>query len=448
MRIGVVGVGYVGLVTAISFSAKGFEVVAVDVDARRIAQLQSGHLPFVEPSLEVFLGTASALRAIHWSVDVNALDGCQVVFVCVGTPTGHSGGLDVSGVVNGATAVARVIRRGVIAIKSTVPVGTTRAVAGAVGRVGVSVVAVPEFLVQGSALNGAMRPSRVVIGTCSDQDDVDLLKPIFKSDRVLVVSAEEAELIKMGSNTFLAARVALINELADVAERVGADVRQVAKGIGLDPRIGPSFLDAGPGYGGSCFPKDVSGLEVAGRAAGASMTLVGAIHQSNVDRITGLVDWIWDRVGDPAGKRFALDGLAFKAGTDDVRGSPAIFIAKFLDHAGAEVWVDQREVGAAAIAEVPFVRIADHVGALLEGADVFVVVNGPDKSDGRVRATVEAIKRERPVVLDLRGAYRDLVASIKGVEYHEIGLGTHPDLVVGGDEPSTVSPSGGKQLGL
>ncbi len=328
MTIGILGTGYVGLATAASFAARGFAVVCADVDEKKIALLQSGKLPFFEEGMsEVF---AAASIPVVFTVDLTAACQCDIVFCCVGTPSAADGSADLSFVQSAAQTCADVAPNAIFVLKSTVPPGTARAMTQYVnGKL--RIAANPEFLREGCAVQDALNPSRIVIG--ADQESVLLvLLDVYREVNVPVVSTNTitAEMIKYASNSFLATKISFINDIANLCDVIGADVQSVAKGMGLDDRIGAKFLQPGPGYGGSCFPKDVRALMHLGESVGVPLRILEAASAVNADSQRMPYVKLVDSLGDLHGKRVAVWGLAFKPGTDDIRDAPALGLLRQL----------------------------------------------------------------------------------------------------------------------
>jgi UDPglucose 6-dehydrogenase len=349
MKIAVLGTGYVGLVTGICLANWGHEVICIDSDPVKIGQLTSGKVPFFEPGLQDLLASARQAGRIAFSNDLSAgLCGRKLVFVAVGTP--HSvvdGGADLSFVFAAAQEIARLAQPGmIIAMKSTVPVGTgdrvEELIARVRGRGDVTVISNPEFLREGSAVADFDKPDRVVIGTESSEAKrvmLDVYRPLVaKKVPVLFTERRTSELIKYASNAFLATKIAFINEMSDLCERIGAEITDLSLGIGLDQRIGPSFLSVGPGYGGSCFPKDTLALARTARENEVRLGLVNETINSNnarKEKMAARVIRAMDH--EVAGKIIAILGLSFKANTDDMRESPALPLVESLQSMGARI---------------------------------------------------------------------------------------------------------------
>lgn len=327
MTIGVLGAGYVGLATAASFAARGFAVVCADIDEKKIARLQTGELPFFEEGMiEVF---AAASTPVEFTTDLAKACSCDIVFCCVGTPSAADGSADLSFVRSVARTCADVSPNAIFVLKSTVPPGTSRSISEFVeGKL--RVAANPEFLREGHAVQDALNPSRVVIGA-DDESVSSILANLYKDVGAPIVSTNTitAEMIKYASNSFLATKISFINDIANLCDVVGADVLSVAAGMGLDDRIGAKFLQPGPGYGGSCFPKDVRALMYLGKSVDVPLRILEAATAVNTDRQTMPYRQLVERLIDLKGKRIAVWGLAFKPGTDDVRDAPALGLLRW-----------------------------------------------------------------------------------------------------------------------
>jgi UDPglucose 6-dehydrogenase len=384
MNVAVIGTGYVGLVTGACLADFGHCVVCVDRDARRIAQLDGGETPFFEPGVSELVARNRAAGRLRFSTSIaDGVRSATVIFVAVGTPEGANGEADLSQVAGVADELARHIDGyRVIATKSTVPVGTgawlrDRVRGQAAAGVDFDVVSNPEFLREGSAINDFLRPDRVVIGTGSDRAAAvmrEIYRPLYLIETPIVITTiESAEMIKYASNAFLAAKIAFINEIATLCDRVGADVHVVAKGMGLDKRIGSKFLHPGPGFGGSCFPKDTRALAALGNEHGAPQHVVEAAIYANTRQRRLLLEKIDDALGGLPGRTIAVLGLAFKPNTDDVREAPAIHLCRELAAAGSRVRAfDPVANTAAALA------LAELDGAITFAPDAYAAVDAAD----------------------------------------------------------------------
>ena len=437
MKIGVVGTGYVGLVSGAGFADFGNDVVCADSDRERIDALRRGEVPFFEPGLPELIQRNVREGRLRFTAEAaEAAAASEVVFVAVGTPSGPDGGADLRSVDAAAEAIARGARGPlVVALKSTVPVGTCDRVAEILARtapgVAFAVASNPEFLKEGDAVNDFSKPDRVVIGTADARARQllrDLYAPFMRvADRVVIMDARSAELCKYACNAMLAARVSFMNELAGLCERVGADVEQVRAGMARDPRIGAKFLFPGAGMGGSCLPKDLRALAAIGRAAGAPLEIVEATTRVNERQKTLLFDKIHAHFkGDLRGRRIAIWGLAFKPRTDDVREAPALEIVRRLLDAGASVRAhDPQAMAQARRVLGDRIEYAESAYAAVDGADALCVVTEwpefrrPDF--GRIRAAMRA-----PVLFDGRNLWEPDAMRALGFVVYGIGRPSPP----------------------
>lgn len=441
MNVTVIGTGYVGLVAGACLADAGNRVFCLDLDSAKVAQLNAGGIPIFEPGLEPIVQRNRVAGRLVFSTDVAAsLAHGELQLIAVGTPPGEDGSADLQHVLAAARAIGRHMDRyQVIATKSTVPVGTADRVRAAVAEElaarGVahefSVASNPEFLKEGAAVEDFMRPDRVVIGS-DDERATALLRELYtpfqrNHERVLQMSVRSAELTKYAANAMLATRISFMNELANLAERLGADIEQVRRGIGSDPRIGFDFLYAGAGFGGSCFPKDVAALRRTAMEAGHPLQLLGAVAAVNDAQKRVLGEKIRARFGERlAGRRFALWGLAFKANTDDMREAASLTLIADLLAAGAAVRAYDPVAGAAArrrYAGEARVQVVDSALEALEGCDALAIVTewrefrSPDFA--AIKSTLSA-----PVIFDGRNLYDPAVLKAQGFEYFAIGRGT------------------------
>jgi UDPglucose 6-dehydrogenase len=346
-RICVMGTGYAGLVTGTCLADFGNTVVCVDIDQQRIAQLTAGQVPIYEPGLQEVLERNARLDRLSFSGELEfAIKSSEIIFICVGTPSLPSGEVDMSYVHAAAESIGGFMEDyKIIVNKSTVPAGTGDQVANIIrskcNHDDFDVVSNPEFLREGSAIEDFMNPDRVVIGASSDraiEAVVDVYRPLYNNDVPMVLTdVESAEMIKYASNALLAAKISFINEIACICEAYGADVSEVARGIGLDDRIGPRNLNAGPGYGGSCFPKDVAALAATALNGGVDVPLIRAIGETNARQKLRMVEKLRGLVGDFSGKTISVLGLSFKANTDDLREAPSLDLIEALLTEGATV---------------------------------------------------------------------------------------------------------------
>jgi UDPglucose 6-dehydrogenase len=434
-----IGTGYVGLVSGACFSEFGVSVTCVDKDADKIARLQLGEVPIYEPGLDQLVAVNKAAGRLTFTTDLKAaLLGAEAVFIAVGTPSRRGDGhADLSYVFAAAAEIAETLAqlptsRTVIVTKSTVPVGTgrrlenilsTRLSAGAF-----DVASNPEFLREGSAIQDFMRPDRVVIGTDSEHARTvlsALYRPLYLLETPMVFTAlETAELIKYAANAFLATKVTFINQIADLCEAVGADVQDVARGIGLDGRIGRKFLHAGPGFGGSCFPKDCSALVRTAEEAGAPMTMIEGVLRINDARKRGMADRIVAACGGSvAGKTIAVLGLTFKPNTDDMRDSPSLSILPPLVEGGATIRAFDPEGTGEAKKLLPGLDYCGDAYQAIEGADALVLLTEWNEFRALDLERVKNLLRS-PVVIDLRNIYQPQEMTEAGFVYHSIGRTT------------------------
>ena len=438
MKVTVIGSGYVGLVTGTCLAETGYQVCCLDVDPRKIEILQNGGIPIFEPGLEEMVKRNVAAGRLHFTTDVaESVAFGEVQFIAVGTPPDEDGSADLQYVLAAARNIARhMTDYRVVVDKSTVPVGTADKVRAAMAEelaargaaLSFSVVSNPEFLKEGAAIDDFMRPDRVVIGV-DDERAAEIMRRLYKPfqrnhERVLLMDVRSAELTKYAANAMLATRISFMNELANLAETMGADIEQVRLGMGSDPRIGYQFLYPGVGYGGSCFPKDVKALVQTGKEHGHTLRVLAAVEEANDIQKLRLVDKVVSRFGsDLAGRRFALWGLAFKPNTDDMREAPSRVIVDELTRRGAEVVAfdpvatheASRVMGGNAR-----LRFADDMMAALDGADALLIVTewkmfrAPD---------FDAIKAslKQPLIFDGRNMYDPAWLREQGFDYLAIG---------------------------
>jgi UDPglucose 6-dehydrogenase len=433
IRIAVVGTGYVGLVTGACLADFGNRVVCADVDGSKIASLEKGQIPFYEPGLEELVRRNVKEGRLSFSADVSAaVAPAHVVFIAVGTPPASDGSADLSAVFAVGRLIASQLAGGykVVVQKSTAPVGTARRLWEELkrhaGDGGVDVASNPEFLREGSALETFLRPDRVVLGAETPRSE-RLLRAIYRplyliETPMVVTTLETAELIKYAANAFLAMKVSYINEIANLCEAVGADVQTVSKAVGLDGRIGRKFLHAGPGYGGSCFPKDTLALAHFARQKGERLRLVESTSAANEAQKARMVEKIAKAVGSLTGKRIALLGLSFKPNTDDIREAPALDIAAGLLKRGAVV-VGHDPVAMEAVRRTTVgkkMHFAQDPYEAAHGADAVVIVtewNLYRRLDLRMLAKIQ----RKPVFVDLRNLYAPEDVAAAGLHHHSVG---------------------------
>ena len=346
MKITIIGSGYVGLVSGICFAKLGHEIACVDKDETKISKLSSGIIPIFEPGLKEVLDEVVAAKKISFSTDLKqALNGSQAVFIAVGTPQDEDGSADLSYVLAAAKEIAELSDSyKLVVTKSTVPAGTGAKVKKLISatnpQLDFAVASNPEFLREGAALDDFMHPDRIVVGV-SDEKSQQIFAEIyakFPKEKLVVTDIITAELIKYAANSFLATKIAFINEMADLCESIGGNIKQLSHAIGLDSRIGEKFLNPGPGFGGSCFPKDILAILNVAQENKVELSVIDSVVTSNNQRKIKMVQKISDSLGgEISGKKIALLGLAFKANTDDIRYSPAIVIARELAKGGAKV---------------------------------------------------------------------------------------------------------------
>jgi UDPglucose 6-dehydrogenase len=438
MKVTVVGTGYVGLVSGACLAEMGNDVMCLDLDPRKVEMLQRGEIPIHEPGLEAFVRRNAAAGRLHFVTDVaRAVAHGTIQFIAVGTPPGEDGSADLQHVLAAARSIGRHMSDyKVIVDKSTVPVGTADRVHAAVAEelaqrgaaIRYAVVSNPEFLKEGAAVDDFMRPDRIIVGA-DDEQAILLMRALYapfqrSHDKLVLMDLRSAELTKYAANAMLATRISFMNELALLAERLGADIELVRQGIGSDPRIGFGFLYAGCGYGGSCFPKDVKALIHTAQEAGQPLRVMRAVEAANDAQKLVLVDKLLRRFGgELRGRRFALWGLAFKPNTDDMREAPSRAIVEALLGHGASLRAyDPVAMTEARMAfgELEGLSYAEHAMDALEGADALLIATewkefrSPDFE--RMRTLLRT-----PVVFDGRNLYEPALVEAAGIEYHAIG---------------------------
>src|SRR4051794_21176573 len=443
MRIAMIGTGYVGLVSGACFSDFGHDVVCVDKDERKIEALRRGVMPIYEPGLDQLVERNVRDGRLSFTTDLEeGVAGAEAVFIAVGTPSRRGDGhADLSYVFGAAEEIARALRGpAVVVTKSTVPVGTgdevERIIRDTAPDAKAWVVSNPEFLREGAAIEDFKRPDRIVVGT-DDEHAAEVMREIYRplylnKAPLLFTGRRTAELIKYAANAFLATKITFINEVADLCESVGADVQDVARGIGLDNRIGSKFLHAGPGYGGSCFPKDTVALLKTAEIAGIDQRIVRTTVAVNDDRKAHMVDRV-ERAGggDLKGKSVAVLGLAFKPNTDDMREAPSVPLITGLIERGAEVRAFDPVAREQAEQVLSGIEFAEDPYAAADGADVIVIVTEWDEFRALDLEKVAASMRGR-VLIDLRNVYDRAEAEEAGLAYYGVGRG-RPGPVSGGE---------------
>ena len=432
MRIAMIGTGYVGLVSGTCFSDFGHEVTCIDKDEGKVDALRAGRIPIYEPGLESLVASNARAGRLRFSTDLaEAVPQAGAVFIAVGTPSRRGDGhADLSYVYAAAREMAEYLAPGTVIItKSTVPVGTGDEVLRIIREVrpdlDISVASNPEFLREGAAIEDFKHPDRIVIG-CEDQRAEQVLREIYRplflnKSPIVTMSRRGAELTKYAANAFLATKISFINEVADLCEKVGADVQDVARGIGLDNRIGSKFLHAGPGYGGSCFPKDTLALLKTGEDYESPLRIVEAVVTVNNNRKRSMGRKIIQAMGGSVqGKTVAILGLTFKPNTDDMRDSPAISIIQALQDNGAAIRAYDPEGMEQAAAELTDVTFCDGAYAAMENADAAVIVTEWDVFRALDFNRMKELLNE-PILIDLRNIYvRDDVER-QGFAYVAVG---------------------------
>jgi len=438
VKITVIGTGYVGLVSGACFADLGNDVVCLDVDDKKIAQLKSGGIPIYEPGLQQLVNHNVAAGRLRFTTDVEeSVTHGAVQFIAVGTPSDQDGSADMRYVLAAARGIGRTMTEyRVIANKSTVPVGTSERVRSAIAEelkkrsldLPFSVVSNPEFLKEGAAVGDFMRPDRIVVGS-SDERATQLMRqlytPILRNhDRILIMDPRSAELTKYAANAMLATRISFMNELANLAEKLGANIESVRHGIGSDQRIGYHFLYAGVGYGGSCFPKDIQALQHTAGEYGVQLTIVDSVEKANRTQKQRILGKVRSRFGEQLdGRRFAIWGLSFKPNTDDMREARSRVIINGLLARGASITAYDpvaMEEAKKIFAKESGVRFASSTVGALDGADALIIVTewkefrSPDFEDMKYRL-------KSPVVFDGRNLYDPAMMRDAGIEYFSVG---------------------------
>jgi UDPglucose 6-dehydrogenase len=441
--IGVIGTGYVGLVTAAGFAELGSDVVCVDIDAEKIARLEQGEIPIYEPGLAELV--AKNRERLTFTTDIaDALSRARLLFVAVGTPPTYSGDADLSAV-HAVVAAMPASDSHALVMKSTVPVGTGKAIKRVFeqqGKGGFRYVSCPEFLKEGTAVADFLRPDRVVVGDDGDWAGdavVDLYRPLLNSEHggqgpdaplgeLVRTDIASAEMVKLASNAFLATKISFINEIANVCEETGADVTEVAKGMGLDERIGPKFLNAGIGFGGSCFPKDVTALKQLAGNSGYHFQLLNSVIEVNELQKRRVIGKLEKHLGTLVGKRIALLGLAFKPNTDDMREASSLVLAARLQAAGATVSAFDPISGEVAAPMLRGVELADDaLGAVKDADAVVLVTEWQEFRELDLTAVADAMAGD--VLVDGRNALDGQAAAAAGFRYEGMGRPAHEPTV-------------------
>ena len=431
IKICVVGSGYVGLVTGACLADSGTQVVCVDKDVAKIDHLKSGEIPIYEPGLKEIVDKNVSEGRLSFSTNLDTtIREAQVVFIAVGTPPAEDGSADLTFVRQVASSIAKNLNDyKVIVTKSTVPVGTGQMIEEILERESAggdfAVVSNPEFLREGSAIDDFLHPDRVVIGS-RDPRATEIMLDIYSPLRVadvefVTTNVESAELIKYASNAFLATKISFINEVAHLCEKLGADVQVVARGMGLDSRIGNKFLHPGPGFGGSCFPKDTQSVAHIAQTVGLRFKIVEAVLDVNEATKLRMVDKITEAIGDPAGKTIGVLGLAFKPDTDDMRESPSLPILHALHKLGANIQAyDPAAMDAAASMLPSEIQYCGDSYAAATGTDALVILTEWNQFRKLELERLKEIMNE-PIIVDLRNVYHPTEMQNAGFGYHSIG---------------------------
>ena len=436
MNIGVIGTGYVGLVAGTCFAESGNDVICADIDEQKIAKLMKGEVPIYEPGLDSLIESNVKAGRLSFSTNIpSTIQFSEVIFIAVGTPQDTDGSADLKFVLGVAEQIGKNMNGPkIVVIKSTVPVGTSELVGAEISKhssLPFNLVANPEFLKEGSAIDDFMKPDRVVIGTASvEAAEVmrELYSPFVRTGNpILVMDIKSAEVTKYAANALLASRVTFMNEIANLCEKVGADVSHVRRGVGSDARIGSSFLFPGAGYGGSCFPKDVRALIRTGREHGEKMDVVAAVDQVNTRQKGKIVEKINQHFGGPAavkGKHFALWGLAFKPRTDDMREAPSLTVIQELSDLGATISAFDPE--AMEVAKKMFAKQSNKIAFApnnydaLQSADALIIITEWNEfrrpNFGKMTQLLKA-----PVIFDGRNLFEPAKMARLGFVYYSIG---------------------------
>lgn len=433
MRIAMIGSGYVGLVSGACLSEFGHEVVCIDKDQAKIADLNKGRVPIFEPGLDEVVATNARAGRLSFTTDLApAVAQADAVFIAVGTPSRRGDGhADLSFVFGAAEEIGRALGHyTVIVTKSTVPVGTGKKVQDIIRKIRpdaeFDVASNPEFLREGSAIEDFRRPDRIVVGAETERARnviKEVYRPLYLNETPIVfTSRETSELIKYAANAFLATKITFINEMADLCEKVGADVQEVARGIGLDGRIGGKFLHAGPGFGGSCFPKDTLALLKTSQDANAPVRIVETVVAVNENRKGRMAEKIIEAFGDVKGKTIAVLGLTFKPNTDDMRDAPSLVIVPKLQAAGARIRAYDPE-GADEARKVLDVETCKDAYEALSGADGVVILTEWNEFRALDLDRVKSLLK-RPLMVDLRNIYRPAQMAEAGFTYVSVGRAT------------------------
>lgn len=431
MHIAVIGTGYVGLVTGACFAEFGVDVTCVDVDENKIERLKQGIIPIYEPGLDQIVEKNTKAGRLHFTTDIKAaVEQSLVIFLAVGTPPKEDGSPDMSYYEQAAEDIAEVMNGyKVLVTKSTVPVGTGKWLREFVTKqqkvkTNFGVASNPEFLREGAAINDFMRPDRVVIGS-NEEDAIAIMKDLYRplyliETPIVITSLESAELIKYAANAFLATKISFINEIANLCDKIGCDVHDVARGIGMDKRIGSKFLHPGPGFGGSCFPKDTRALSAVARQFGSDSLIVDSVIEVNERQRRAMIPKIEKLVGDFQDKTIGVLGLSFKPETDDMREAPAIDIIKEIQRRGGRVKAFDPVAMEEARHCLPDIEYAKDEYDAIDGADALVFITEWNQFRALDMQKVKQLLKS-PKIADLRNIYEPEDMREMGFEY--IGVG-------------------------
>lgn len=430
-NICVIGTGYVGLVTGTCFADLGNNVICLDIDPDRIDKLHQGIMPIYEPGLEQLVSQNVKAGRLHFTTDyTQALEGAQFAFIAVGTPSGVDGEADLQYVRQAAESVADLVKESIIVVnKSTVPVGTGDWVADIINKrrngnpLSFHVVSNPEFLREGSAINDFMMPDRVVLGSV-DRAAAEELAKLYAPLRcsILITDLRTAEMIKYASNAFLATKISFINEIANICDELGADVTQVAQGMGLDKRVGPAFLDAGLGWGGSCFPKDVKALAHMAVLHGTQPQLLQAVMDINRNQRRRVIVKLRKILGTLNDKTIGVLGLSFKPNTDDIRESPPLEVIHLLENEGAHVKAYDPQAMELVASVDKRIELCENAYQVAQGADALVLATMWNEFKQLDFTRIQASMKQ-PVLIDARNLYDPATMRSIGFIYHGIGRG-------------------------
>ena len=428
MKITIIGAGYVGLVQAVCLADFGFNVTCVEKDIKKLRELKYGRIPFYEPGLEdLFKKNLKSHRLNFTNEYSDNISKSDVIFICVGTPPKKNGESDLSFVDQVSKEISNKIKGYTVVVsKSTVPVGTSRRIENVLKKKNNSksfdVVSNPEFLREGSALEDFTRPDKIIIG-CRTEKAEKILKKIYKplNRPYVVTNNETAEIIKYANNSFLATKITFINEIADLCENIGAEIETIAKAIGLDGRIGPKFLHPGPGYGGSCFPKDIKSLIYQGNRNSTDLKIIKAVDRANDLRIKSLFQRIKKIVKNKFNKiEIGLLGISFKPNTDDVRESPGIKLARDLSKTKAKIKIFDPQAMENAKKELPkSINFSQNEYELVKGSSLLVIVTEWNQFKNLDFSKIKKLMK-KPVILDLRNIYSKEITK-SGFKYYSIG---------------------------